>query len=319
MRCAYKGSLLCNDQEVESITLADSTVITASQIRQALLAEASTSGDDVILGYLQSDNIRAGAGDDNIISGGGSDRIDGGAGWDSVELEGAQSRYVIEQRDGYLAVRDIEQPGRSIWLRNVEKLSFAGDDNTPVSVVNLAINTAPVAGALDLTTGEDTALRLPINAILAAAQDPDGGSLVVSAVSGSVGGTVTFDSTGAVLFVPDANFVGAAGFDYTVSDSSGLTDTARVNIAVTTINDAPLRTLALIDQAFAEDQPVSFTLTAGAFTDADGDALSLSATLSDGSALPAWFVFNSTTGGFSGQPPANFSGSTSIVVTASDG
>ena len=90
-------------------------------------------------------------------------------------------------------------------------------------------------------------------------------------------------------------------------------------VSVNPQNDAPVLALPLTDQTSAEDQSVSFVLPASSFTDVDGDALTLSANLAGGGALPSWLSFNSSTRTFSGTPPLNFNGVLQIVVTASDG
>jgi Domain of unknown function (DUF4394)/Putative Ig domain/RTX calcium-binding nonapeptide repeat (4 copies) len=61
----------------------------------------------------------------------------------------------------------------------------------------------------------------------------------------------------------------------------------------------------------------SFTLPANTFFDADGDVLTLSATLAGGSALPAWLQFDAATGQFFGTPPAG-SSTLQIYVTVTD-
>ena len=90
-------------------------------------------------------------------------------------------------------------------------------------------------------------------------------------------------------------------------------------VSVNPQNDAPILALPLADQTSAEDQPVSFVLPVNAFTDIDGDALTLSANLAGGGPLPSWLTFNASTRSFSGMPPLNFNGVLQIVVTASDG
>src|SRR6185369_15200674 len=57
--------------------------------------------------------------------------------------------------------------------------------------------------------------------------------------------------------------------------------------------------------------------TASAFSDVDGDPLTLSVTLAGGSPLPGWLTF--ANGRLTGQPPAQFHGALDIAVTASDG
>ena len=51
----------------------------------------------------------------------------------------------------------------------------------------------------------------------------------------------------------------------------------------------------------------------------DFDSLSLSATLGDGTALPAWLAFNAATRSFTGTPPLNYNGFLDVRVAASDG
>ena len=75
----------------------------------------------------------------------------------------------------------------------------------------------------------------------------------------------------------------------------------------------------IADQSSPEDTAWSFQVPAGTFTDADGDALTFTATLADGKPLPSWLTFNSATMTFSGTPPENFNGVLDLKVTAIDG
>ncbi|WP_299752062.1 cadherin-like domain-containing protein [uncultured Tateyamaria sp.] len=85
------------------------------------------------------------------------------------------------------------------------------------------------------------------------------------------------------------------------------------------MNNAPVLATILPNQTSVEDEAVSFVLPANAFTDVDGDALTLSATLSNGASLPYWLVFDAASGSFSGTPPQNVNGILNVMVTASDG
>ncbi|VAW86661.1 Alkaline phosphatase, partial [hydrothermal vent metagenome] len=68
-----------------------------------------------------------------------------------------------------------------------------------------------------------------------------------------------------------------------------------------------------------EDEVINFTLPAGSIADADGDALTVTAVLADGTALPSWLGFDGETQTFTGRPPQNFNGLIKVKVTASDG
>ena len=84
-------------------------------------------------------------------------------------------------------------------------------------------------------------------------------------------------------------------------------------------NQDPQVGTTLQNQSSDEDTAVSFTLPSDAFSDADGDTLTLTATLADGSALPSWLTFTASTRTFSGTPPQDYNGTLSIKVSASDG
>ena len=62
----------------------------------------------------------------------------------------------------------------------------------------------------------------------------------------------------------------------------------------------------------------AFSLTPTVFTDPESDSITYSATLSDGSALPAWLTFNAGTRTFSGTPPSGSTGTYSIKLIGTD-
>jgi len=141
-------------------------------------------------------------------------------------------------------------------------------------------------------------------------------------------GTLTVDTaTGAWQYTPN-NFVAinALGegktasdkFDFKVSDPEGAFSLQNLTITLTGTNDLPVVTSALADQAFSGAGTWTYQLPADSFTDADGTPLTYTATLADGSALPAWLNFDEASRTFSGDPGQD-SGSLSIKVTASDG
>ncbi len=115
----------------------------------------------------------------------------------------------------------------------------------------------------------------------------------------------------------------AYGAFYVVSDNVPLNPqeaTGYITVTVQGVNDAPVVATPLANHGATAGQAFSFALPAGSFTDADtGDSLAYSATLADGSALPAWLAFNPGTGTFSGTAPGAAGGTTlEIEVTASD-
>jgi Ca2+-binding RTX toxin-like protein len=306
-------------QRVEVIRLSDGTEVSASDIEEILLRESSTSGDDAIIGFASSDLINAGAGNDVIYGAGGSDRIDGGAGWDVVELDGTADRYTVERRGDVTAFVDKEVIGRTVLVRNVEKVIFLDAETPAQGQLDLKNNTAPVANAIQFNMREDGELRVQPADLIANVTDAEGGSIQLVEVINATGGTIRFDASGNIVFKSDANFNGTASFEYVVRDGGGLQSTGVAQIAVAPVNDRPTLALTLESVSSDEDTLASVTLPQGLFTDVDGDTLLLSARLTSGEPLPTWLSFNPTSRSFSGTPPQDFNGVLRIEVIGSDG
>ena len=76
-----------------------------------------------------------------------------------------------------------------------------------------------------------------------------------------------------------------------------------LQVTVNNTNDGPVASVIIADQSTNEDAGFSFTVPPASFSDVDvGDSLTLSATLADGSPLPAWLSFDAATQTFSGTP-----------------
>jgi Ca2+-binding RTX toxin-like protein len=85
------------------------------------------------------------------------------------------------------------------------------------------------------------------------------------------------------------------------------------------VNHAPTVATPLAAQTVPEDAPFSVVMPANTFADEDeGDVLTLSASLADGSALPAWLNFDAATATFSGTPDDAQVGTLDLRVTATD-
>lgn len=69
--------------------------------------------------------------------------------------------------------------------------------------------------------------------VLANDTDPNGDSLEISAVLDAPNGAVRLAEAGGIIYTPDRGFRGADGFEYTVSDGNGNTDTGGVDVIVT--------------------------------------------------------------------------------------
>ncbi|MDE0471585.1 MAG: putative Ig domain-containing protein [Ekhidna sp.] len=86
-----------------------------------------------------------------------------------------------------------------------------------------------------------------------------------------------------------------------------------------TLNASPTVRIMIPDQTAMVGIAFSYTFPAGTFSDADGDALTYTATQGDNSPLPTWLTFNAGTRTFSGTPQATDAGTLTVKVTATDG
>ena len=90
-------------------------------------------------------------------------------------------------------------------------------------------------------------------------------------------------------------------------------------VAVKTLaNAAPTVANAIPDQPATVGIELNYAFPHNTFADTDGDALTYTATQSDGTALPTWLTFTAATRTFSGTPQAANVGTLTVKVTASD-
>jgi Ca2+-binding RTX toxin-like protein len=83
-------------------------------------------------------------------------------------------------------------------------------------------------------------------------------------------------------------------------------------------NVAPVVVIPLLDQSATESTPFTYTVARDSFSDANADALTFTATLADGSALPAWLTFDATRMTFTGTPPDTAAGDYGVLIKATD-
>lgn len=130
---------------VETFRFADGTYLTIDSIRQTLLDQASTGGNDTILGFDDlADTLRGGEGDDAVSGLGGGDTYvfapgdgndiitdAGGDGVDQILLSGIQTSEVVlsraTQTDDDLIISFVGRPSDSIVVRNTLNGSAADE------------------------------------------------------------------------------------------------------------------------------------------------------------------------------------------------
>ncbi|HPS70411.1 MAG TPA: tandem-95 repeat protein, partial [Candidatus Cryosericum sp.] len=181
-------------------------------------------------------------------------------------------------------------------------------------------NTAPTASGQSITATEDTQYAGALSG-----SDPDGDALTYAVVGSPSHGTATVTNvaTGSFSYTPAANYPtghasGSDSFTFRVTDAHGAASgVAMVSVTVTSVNDVPVIAEGA-SRAVTMDEdssPTAFALTLHA-TDADGDTVtwSVPTPASHGTA-----GVDSSTGVVSYAPAANWNGTDSFVVQASDG
>ena len=153
-----------------------------------------------------------------------------------------------------------------------DSFSFSANDGSASSTVvqvNLtvnAINDAPIAQNLNLTTSEDLPLSISF-----AGTDPDNDPLSLVNRTEPSNGVITGNGL-TIIYTPNENFNGTDSFTYQLSDGNDTSATASVNITISAINDVPVAVTDQIEQTGTA--PITIDVVAND-TDADGDALTL--------------------------------------------
>jgi hypothetical protein len=104
--------------------------------------------------------------------------------------------------------------------------ALSGSDTFTLTVT--PVNDIPAAADDTVVIG-GTSATYSSAALLANDSDVDGDALTITAVGTASHGTVTLNGSD-IVFTPGLDFVSSGGFDYTVSDGHGGTDTAHVTV-----------------------------------------------------------------------------------------
>lgn len=304
---------------------------------------------DILLGGQGSDYLEGGLGEDIYVfnRGDGQDSIDDldrAGGGDILRFgEGIADSDVLAFKSGnnlFFKIKNSSDQigfidyyaadtvvGEETFDHKVNSVEFAGgvvwDQAMIQTVVDRASNNhAPTVNSylpiLQARAGSLFTYVVPVNTIT----DPDPWDSITYSVKMQDGSAIpawlSFDAATRTLSgTPGSGEVGSLQFVLWGTDNYNFSAGEYVSLNVGPANRAPVLSNALPDKTAALGSGFSYTIVATAFTDPDaGDALSYSATLADGSALPSWLSFNASTRTFSGTPPAV--GTISVLVTARD-
>ncbi|MHA3105222.1 calcium-binding protein, partial [Acinetobacter sp. ANC 3791] len=307
-------------------------------------------GDDYLDGGLGDDYLDGGLGKDTYVfaKGGGTDTYsfeDNIDAINTIKLEGYASSDVFAQKQGNSVYLSFKNSSDHIWLYNyniadtamtsykVDQIIFdSGTTWTTADIDALvnraATNHAPTVNAaiptITANQGTNFSYKFANNVIV----DQDSWdylnykiTLTTKDSSGqyqALPSWLTFDSvTQTLTGTPPSSISGNLSFFYWGTDMYGYGTGTSFTLKINLPNHAPVVANSITDQNFTDAKAFSYTVASNAFTDADGDTLSYSATLEDGSTLPTWLSFNATTRTLSGTSPEN-SPALNIKITAKD-
>jgi Calpain family cysteine protease/Putative Ig domain len=234
----------------------------------------------------------------------------------------AMSIYGYDSATGNLQIRNPwGTAGGQYWDTTFEvSLATLLADGDTITVDNVGAATTVAAPILLAQTasqmwaaGQKISFTLPSGTFI----DPQGQALTYSAktsTGAALPSWLTFNATTATFTGTVPNGMTAFGLTVTATDTSGLSVSETFNITPPAAPILVAQTATTTETAGAK---FTYTLASNTFTDPNGSALTLSATLSNGTALPSWLTFNAATATFSGTAPSTV-GLTSVAVKATD-
>ena len=190
-------------------------------------------------------------------------------------------------------------------------LAVGSHDNTKLLTAtfdNVALTTPPTAVADAYTTNEDATLNITAAAgVLSNDTDPESDGLSAVLVSGTAG--LTLNANGSFVYVPPANFRGAASFTYKANDGVFDSTTTTVNLTVNAHNEVP---------GFTKGANQSDVVTDGPQTVA-GWATAISQGVGESGQLVDFIVTNNNNSLFSIQPAISPTGALTYTLAGGAG
>nr|WP_304665064.1 calcium-binding protein [Pseudomonas savastanoi] len=318
---------------VEILTLSGSALIGSGNQQDNELF--GNDNDNRLYGAAGDDFLQGGKGNDRYVFGIGdghdiiSERLDSSGGVDTIVFEAGINEgdvAVDHSAQGMVLRLNDGQQIISGWTatdgHGIERIEFANGTVWNTATMATQANRAPtvVSATADQSVAEDNrfVLTLAANAFIDA-DNGDSLQLLATTANGAVlPDWLKFDEvTRTFVGVPTNSDVGVYIINVTATDKAGAATSDVFTLTVVNVNDAPQLVSAVADLSIESGQALKYVMPASAFVDVDaGDQLSYRATLANGSALPAWLIFDAATRTFSGTPDNE--GTVSVKVSAID-
>jgi hypothetical protein len=203
----------------------------------------------------------------------------------------------------------------SLSVTATDTVGLSCSETFQITVPAAAPTLAHQTAAQTWTEGAKLSFTLPSNTFA----DPNGEALSYTATLSNgqaLPSWLTLNGVSSAFSVTVPSTSGPMAIKVTATDTSGLSCSETFQ-ATTVPALAPTVTDQTAAQVWTEGAKLFFMLPSNTFADPNGEALSYTARLSNGQALPSWLTLNGVSGTFSGTV-AYTSGPMAIKVTATD-
>lgn len=163
----------------------------------------------------------------SIVSHTGSTYVIQGASWNNGLAAGASTTFGFTSSPGNASPGEFSK----FSLSNGSGSSTSGSGGS-TGGGNTSKQPPVAVNAYGWTsTGQSTVID-----VLAGDSDPNNSAISVTAVTQPANGTVSINSNGNLTYTPRTGFVGSDSFNYTITDTLGLSASASVNVTVSSVN-----------------------------------------------------------------------------------
>jgi len=270
----------------------------------------------------------------------GSASTNGGVNTADTTTSGGTSAFSTNTASASLTVTDLND-APTLTNGGVVTLPTTNEDTTSSGTAVSTILTS--AGYADADTGANSGIAITGLTGNGTWQYSTDGTTWVTIGPASTTSALLLNSSSQVRFVPDGKNGETASLSFKawdqttgVASTSGIRNTAdtttsggttafsnevaSTKIVVSDVNDAPTGPGGLPGVTVENGGPLNYSLSVAGFADVDGDNLTFTATLADGSALPQWLNYsvNGTNVTFSGTVPGDFIGNIALRITATE-
>ncbi|MEQ5776592.1 DUF4347 domain-containing protein [Thalassospira sp. NFXS8] len=270
----------------------------------------------------------------------GSASTNGGVNTADTTTSGGTSAFSTNTASASLTVTDLND-APTLTNGGVVTLPTTNEDTTSSGTAVSTILTS--AGYADADAGANSGIAITGLTGNGTWQYSTDGTTWVTIGPASTTSALLLNSSSQVRFVPDGKNGETASLSFKawdqttgVASTSGIRNTAdtttsggtaafsnevaSASIVVSDVNDAPTGPGGLPGVTVENGGPLNYSLSVAGFADVDGDNLTFTATLADGSALPQWLNYsvNGTNVTFSGTVPGDFIGNIALRITATE-